>query len=53
MSHIIDVKQNPDGSWTAKGGWSLVVVSVTCTTERKAVVAFNLALEAIRKAGMP
>lgn len=47
MSHVIDVKQNPDGSWTASGGWSLTIVRVTCVTSKKAIVALNLALDAI------
>lgn len=48
MSELIEVKQNPDGSWTASGGTSLLVVRVTCTTEHKAVVNLNVALAAIR-----
>lgn len=47
MSHVIEVKKNPDGSWTAKGGTSLLVVSVTCITEHKAVANLNIALDAI------
>lgn len=30
MSTVITTSQNPDKSWTAKGGSSLVVVSITC-----------------------
>ena len=44
MSHPIDVKQNPDGSWTAKGGSSFTVVSVTCLTEHKAVAGHAAAM---------
>lgn len=48
MSELIEVKQNPDGSWTASGGSSLLVIRVTCTTEHKAIVNLNVALAAIR-----
>jgi hypothetical protein len=47
MSHVIDVKQNPDKSWTATGGTSFTVVSVTCTTRHKAVTNLDAALTAI------
>lgn len=47
MSHVIEVKQNPDGSWTATGGSSITVVSVTCLTEHRAVAFINVALNAI------
>lgn len=49
MSHVIQVTQNPDGSWTAAGGSSLVVVSVTCLTRHKAVTNLDAALSAIAK----
>lgn len=47
MSNVIEVTQNPDGSWTAKGGSSLTVVSVTCLTRHKAVTRLDAALSAI------
>jgi hypothetical protein len=47
MSHVIEVKQNPDKSWTATGGSSITVVSVTCLTEHRAVTCLNAALTAI------
>ena len=47
MSHVIEVTQNPDKSWTAKGGSSITVVSVTCTTRHKAVTNLDAALTAI------
>lgn len=51
MSTSIDVKQNPDGSWTAKGGTSLMVVSVTRLTEHKAVAGHAAAVTAILSQG--
>lgn len=51
MSAPIDVKQNPDGSWTAKGGTSLTVVSVTAVTEHKAVAGHAVAMSAIQAQG--
>lgn len=51
MSTPVDVKQNPDGSWTAKGGTSLMVVSVTCVTEHKAVANHALAITALLSRG--
>ena len=51
MSHVIEVKQNPDKSWTASGGTSLMVVRVTGITEHKAVAALNAALSAIAELG--
>jgi len=51
MSHVIEVKQNPDKSWTASGGTSLTVVRITCLTEHKAVTALNAALSAIAALG--
>jgi hypothetical protein len=51
MSTPIDVKQNPDGSWTAKGGTSLTVVSVTAVTEHKAVAGHAVAMSAIKAQG--
>lgn len=53
MSHVIEVKQNPDKSWTASGGSSLTVVRVTCLTQHKAVVALNAALSAIAQLSTP
>lgn len=53
MSHVIEVKQNPDKSWTAKGGTSLTVVTVTCVTRHKAVVALDAALTAIQSKAKP
>ncbi|WP_157222755.1 hypothetical protein [Pseudomonas sp. GM67] len=47
MSHVIEVKQNPDKSWTATGGSSITVVSVTCITRHKAVTNLDAALTAI------
>ncbi|OWQ36522.1 hypothetical protein [Pseudomonas sp. DrBHI1] len=47
MSAPIDVKQNPDGSWTAKGGSSLTIVSVTALTEHKAVSGHAVAITAL------
>ena len=47
MSHVIEVKKNPDGSWTAKGGSSVTVVAVTCLTRHKAVTRLDAALTAI------
>jgi hypothetical protein len=47
MSHVIQVKRNPDGSWTATGGSSITVVSVTCITRHKAVTSLDAALTAI------
>ncbi len=51
MSTPINVKQNPDGSWTATGGTSLTVVSVTCLTEHKAVAGHAAALTALLSRG--
>lgn len=53
MSHVIEVKQNPDKSWTATGGSSLAVVSVTCMTRHKAVTNLDAALTAITKKTNP
>jgi len=53
MSHVIEVTQNPDGSWTAKGGSSFTVVSVTCTTRHKAVTSLDAALTAIASKAKP
>lgn len=53
MSNLIEVKQNPDRSWTASGGTSLTVVRVTCLSEHKAVVALNAALAAISRLSTP
>jgi hypothetical protein len=47
MSNIIEVQQNPDGSWTASGGSSITVVKVTCLTRHKAVTNLDAALSAI------
>ena len=47
------VEQNPDKSWTATGGSSLVVVSVTCVTQRKAVTKLEVALAAIISKAKP
>lgn len=47
MSAVINLKQNPDKSWTATGGSSLTVVSVTCMTKHKAVTNLDAALAAI------
>lgn len=47
MSNVIEVKQNPDKSWTATGGSSITVVSVTCVTRHKAVTNLDAALAAI------
>ena len=47
MSNIIEVQQNPDGSWTASGGSSITVVKVTCLTRHKAVTSLDAALSAI------
>lgn len=47
MSHVIEVTQNQDGSWTAKGGSSITVVSVTCLTRQKAVTNLDAALSAV------
>ena len=51
MSAPINVKQNPDGSWTAKGGTSLTVVSVTALTEHKAVSGHAVAITALLSLG--
>ncbi|MGN7901435.1 DUF551 domain-containing protein [Pseudomonas sp. 22373] len=53
MSSPIEVQKNPDGSWTAKGGSSLTVLSVTAVTEHKAVAGHAVAMSAIqnRRAG--
>jgi hypothetical protein len=47
MSHVIDVQQNPDGSWTASGGSSITIVKVTCLTRHKAVTSLDAALSAV------
>lgn len=47
MSNIIEVQQNPDGSWTASGGSSITVVKVTCLARHKAVTNLDAALSAI------
>lgn len=52
MSAPVDVRQNPDGSWTAKSGSSLTVVSVTAVTEHKAVAGHALAITALLSRGM-
>jgi len=49
MSHVIEVQQNPDGSWTARGGSSVTIVSVTCLTRHKAVTRLDAALSAISR----
>ena len=53
MSIVIQVKQNPDKSWTATGGSSLAVVSVTCVTRHKAVTNLDAALAAITSKAKP
>lgn len=47
MSHVLEVTQNPDGSWTAKGASSITVVSVTCLTRQKAATKLHAALSAV------
>lgn len=53
MSHVIEVKKNPDGSWTAMGATSLLVVSVTSTAKHKAISNLSIALDAIRQKVKP
>lgn len=47
MSHVVEVRKNPDGSWTVTGGSSVTVVTVTCLTKHRAVACFNAAMSAI------
>ena len=53
MSHVIEVTQNPDKSWTAKGGSSLTVVTVTCLTRQRAAACLSAALTAITQVQKP
>ncbi len=46
MSACIEVKQNPDGSWTASGSYGGVFASTTAQHRYQAVAAVDRALHA-------
>ncbi|MCE0753942.1 MULTISPECIES: hypothetical protein [Pseudomonadaceae] len=46
MSAVIEVTQNKDGSWTAKGSRPGIYAETTCATRHQAVVALDKALHA-------
>lgn len=46
MSACIEVTQNANGTWTAKGSYGGVYAEVTCTNRHNAVIAVTKALHA-------
>lgn len=46
MSAVIEVTQNKDGSWTARGSRPGIYAETTCATRHQAVVALDKALHA-------
>lgn len=52
MSAVIEVTQNKNGSWTARGSRPGIYAECTCATRHQAVVALDKALHAFdQKAG--
>ncbi|MBH3377227.1 hypothetical protein [Pseudomonas asiatica] len=46
MSAVIEITQNKDGSWTARGSRQGIYAEITCATRHQAVVAIDKALHA-------
>ncbi|MHA7116338.1 hypothetical protein ACX0KM_19605 [Pseudomonas promysalinigenes] len=46
MSAVIEVTQNKNGSWTARGSRPGIYAETTCATRQQAVVALDKALHA-------
>lgn len=53
MSACIEVNQNPNGSWTAKGSYRGVYAEVTCVNRHAAVTALTKALHAFELGEKP
>lgn len=53
MSACIEVNQNPNGTWTAKGSYGGVYAEVTCATRHAAVTAVSKALHAFEPGEKP